>query len=273
MTFVHRVSSALLRPVVCDSLRRLGSPHDGGYVVPLEAIERASVLLSFGLATNWSFERAAAALNPRLRIVAFDPSVGRRRFAELALRAAASVPLRLAALSPRGARSSMNRARAAVDYFRFFRGRHRHHEQRIWYNSDRHSAAIAEVIEHTGATAPLTLFAKIDIEGTEYRILPEMCVHAALFTGLAIEFHHTDICADIFNAQVTRLREHFEIVHVHGNNHADLSVDHALPLSLEVTFLNRRMFASTPVLYEGPLPRPGLDAPNDPKRADYIVRL
>jgi hypothetical protein len=268
----HRIYPALLRPVVCDSLQRLGAPHDGGYVVPVEAIRQASTLLSFGLAMEWSFEREAALLNPALRIEVYDHTVTRAMFRSMAVRAAVSVPLRLLSLSPRGVRSSWRRAAHAIEYLRFFSGSHCHHERRIWYNSDNNSADITEVIDSAN-NGPLSIFAKIDVESSEYRIIPAICARAHLFTGLVIEFHDTDICADIFNARLKALREAFEVVHVHGNNYGDLSIDRSLPLALEVSFLNKQLMTAEPVPYEGPLPREGLDAPNDPRRPDYVLTL
>lgn len=100
-----------------------------------------------------------------------------------------------------------------------------------------------------------------------------MCDHAELFTGLVVEFHDTDICAAAFNAQLTQLRDAFEVVHVHGNNYGDLSFDRSLPLSLEITLMSRELFSSAPAPYTGPLPRPGLDWPNDPRTPDYVIRL
>jgi hypothetical protein len=272
-SYAHRVDRSLLRPVQCDTLRRLGSAHDGGYVVPTNAIERASTLLSFGLSTNWSFERDAVDLNPKLKVEAYDHSISPRMFVGLGLRAAVSVPLRFASFSPRGAASSARRVRVSADYFRFFSGERRHHQQRIWYNRDRGSAAIDEVVEGVSGDGPLSIFGKVDVEGTEYRILPEIARRGELFTALAIEFHETDICAEQFNGVLRQLREHFEVVHVHGNNYGDLSADGTLPLSLEITLLNRQMLAGTPLPYMGPLPRPGLDAPNDPRKPDYPIAL
>src|SRR5436305_15163871 len=92
--------------------------------------------------------------------------------------------------------------------------------QRVWYNSDDGSADIHQIIAGTGLTTPLSLFAKVDIEGSEFRILPALIARAQLFTRLVVEFHNLDICAEIFTAQMQALREHFEVVHVHGNNHA-----------------------------------------------------
>ena len=271
--FQHRVDAALLRPVECDTLRRFGGPNDGGYLVPAEAIERASTLLAFGMSIDWSFERAAAALNSRLAIHAYDHTVRGRRFVEMGLRSSLVTIGRTLVANGRGARESLDRVRRSVDYFRFFRGRVRHHRRRVWYNDDRGSAAIAGILSDTGPHGPLSIFGKVDIEGSEYRILPYIAASAELFTGLVIEFHDTDICAELLNAQVARLRESFVVVHLHGNNYGDMSVGGELPLSLEVTLLNKRLLPGEPATYRGPLPRPGLDAPNDPRRPDYRLDL
>jgi len=269
--FAHRVDRSLLVPNRRADLRRLGSAHDGGYVVALETIAAARHLLSFGLAANWDFERDAVAFNPELTLEAFDPSVGPRHFAGMAVRSALSVPLRFVSADPRGAQSSAHRVRTAVDYFRFFSRGARHTRKRVWYNSDRNSAAIADILADVRSKQRGPVFAKIDIEGSEYRILPWIIGAADLFTGLAVEFHDTDICAEIFNAQVSRLLEHFEVVHVHGNNYGDLSIDGSLPLSLEITFVHRSLSGvATRDVGRAHAGRP-LDAPNDPGRPDFDI--
>ena len=269
----HRVDKTLLRPVECGTLRRFGGPHDGGYVVPVEAIAKASTLLAFGISIDWSFERAAAALNPQLTIHAYDHTVRGRRFVQMGLRSSFITIGRALVFNRRGASESADRVRRSIDYFRFFRGRVRHHRRRVWYNDDRGSASIDGILADTGPHAPLSIFAKIDIEGSEYRILPYIAERAELFTGLVIEFHDTDICAGLFNEELARLEESFVVAHVHGNNYGDLSVGGELPVSLEVTLFNKRLLAGAPAPYLGPLPRPGLDAPNDARRPDYVLDL
>jgi hypothetical protein len=273
MTFSHRVNHALLRPVECPELRRLGSPNDGGYVVPIDAIRGAAVLLSFGISVDWKFERDAIAINPKIRIHAYDHTIGRQRFFKAIFKSTFSVPLRFIGGSLRGARASLNKLKTSLDYFRFFTGNVRHYQQRVWYNDDRGSASIESNIANAGSTAPQSIFAKIDIEGTEYRVLPTVLEHAELFSGLAVEFHDTDICAEIFNEQMEQLREYFEVVHVHANNYGDLSVDHTLPLSWEISFLHKKLLPGYPPRYTGPLPRPDLDTPNDPSHEDFVINL
>jgi hypothetical protein len=269
--FVHRVDRSLLVPEAWPGLRRLGSAHDGGYVVAVDTIARARRLLSFGVATNWDFERDAVALNPALVVEAFDPAVGARRFAEIAVRSAISVPLRLAGANPRGALSSFRRLRTAIDYFYFFTGSATHTRKRVWYNSDRNSIAIGDILATVRKTNGGPVFGKIDIEGSEYRILPSIIDNPDLFTGLVVEFHDTDICAALFNRQVEQLLTSFRIVHVHGNNYGDLSIDGSLPLSLEITFAHRGIVSSSVARPSTDGAPRELDSPNDPNRPEYVI--
>jgi hypothetical protein len=263
--FVHRVDPSLLEVEFPVRLARLGSRYDGGYVVAVETITAARHLLSFGVSMNWDFERDAARLNPTMTVEAYDHSVSSRHFAAIAMRSGISAPLRLLTADVRGAASSFQRARAAVDYFRFFRGRASHTSKRVWYNADRGSMPIADIIARLHSERARPVFAKIDIEGSEYRILPWIIESADLFTGLVIEFHDTDICADLFNRQLRALRRSFRVVHVHGNNYGDLSIDGSLPLSLEITLVHRHF----EVLRDDIATRETLDMPNDPGRPDY----
>jgi len=272
--FVHRVCAEQLQTVACPSLCRVGSANDGGYVVALDALAKARLLLSFGIATNWEFEADAATRNPQLRVDAYDHSVGMKFFAEMAMRAGVNAVLRLLTLNAAGAAASARKLRVALSYFRFFSRPHRHTAKRVWYNTDRGSAAIGEIIDAAETYGPLSVFAKIDIEGSEYRVLPAVAARAHLFSGLVVEFHDTDICADAFNAAIASLARDFDIVHVHGNNYGDMSADGRLPLTLEVSFVNRALGTrGEPGFGATNFPRLGLDAPNNPRVPDYAFEL
>ena len=51
-------SLAPLRPVDLDDLVRLGGAHDGGYVVSARCLRATTLLVSFGISDDWSFEHA-----------------------------------------------------------------------------------------------------------------------------------------------------------------------------------------------------------------------
>jgi hypothetical protein len=265
------LESTGLRPVEVEGLVRLGSSNDGGYVLPIRAITQARVLLAFGVFIDWSFERACLRRNPQLSIVAYDHTVGPAYFLRFGATSSIGLVVRLLTGQFRRMRLSVANLRSAIDYFVFFRGQVRHVRKRVWHNTDRGSESIDNIIAAAGKGGPGSIFAKIDIEGSEYRILPALLKHAHLFTGLAIEFHETDLCAEPLKRVVAELKEHFHVAHVHGNNYSDLGAG-ALPTAIEVTLINKALTRESPAPYTGVLPRPGLDAPNNPLLPDFALQ-
>jgi len=65
----------IFQPYQCDELIRLGKANDGGYLVNARDIDRAKVLISFGIGTDDSFEKAFAKINA-CPAIAHDASVG-----------------------------------------------------------------------------------------------------------------------------------------------------------------------------------------------------
>src|SRR5262245_49412372 len=67
-----------LRPHDAGPLIRVGRDEDGGYVVPVAAVENTRLLLGIGINDDWSFEEAFAARNPAVQIVGVDGTAGLR---------------------------------------------------------------------------------------------------------------------------------------------------------------------------------------------------
>jgi hypothetical protein len=271
MPFINRVDRSLLTVFDYPALTRLGQPNDGGYVIPEDAIKRSKCMLSFGIGQDWKFEKDVQRLNPEILIHAYDYSVGKKFFRKIITHAWVTVLLRVLCFNFHGAWINIGRWLNAVDYFRFFQGNVRHFKKRVWYNTDRGSAAITDIIKETGCKQANIIFAKMDIEGSEYRILPYIIDEAAKFSGLVVEFHDIDICSELFNDIMGRLTTQFYIVHIHGNNMSDLSVDHELPNTLEISFIHKNLVGKELEIYKGTLPREGLDAPNGPSSPDYKI--
>jgi hypothetical protein len=68
------------------------------------------------------------------------------------------------------------------------------------------------------------------------------------------------------------LSQHFVIAHLHGNNYAPLVPGTRMPSVLEASLVHRSL-VTEPLASISPdrLPRPGLDMPNYPVRAEYIL--
>jgi len=255
---------SFLNPYVVDDLARYGNQRDGGYLLPASVVAQIDAVLSFGLSTDWSLEHDLSAGHPDRIIHVYDHTVGARSFRR---------SLKNAFFKFLGGRTSLAdlRARYQTDagYRQFFTGNRVHYRERVFNRRDNaNDATLALAFERLGGAR--NVFLKMDIEGGEYRVIPQISRFADRIAAIAIEFHDTDPLRPVFEAQVQALRDQFAIIHVHGNNIAGVAAD-GLPDALEVTFLNRRFAPSE--RQRDRLPVPGLDLPNDPLRPELVLRF
>jgi hypothetical protein len=251
------------RPVASERLTRIGSSNDGGYVVPLDAVKTSGALLSFGLAHDWTFERDFKKHNPGAIVHCYDhtvsfPTVLAYSFGQL-LRAVARLDA-----------GHLRKAFAWIDYPLFFRTDRTHFRQRVWRDRQDNSVTVDDAFARLPEA--IATFVKVDIEGSEYRILDDLLRHSPDITALAIEFHDVDIAPELFNSFVEKIKRDFYIVHIHGNNLGGLAPFH-FPIAPEITFLNKRFFGSAPSLSNRKYPIPELDRPNYPGLPDFALEF
>jgi hypothetical protein len=217
-----------LRPLVMADMCRLGRNNDGGYIVPRSVLTSSEYLISFGLSFDWSFEKAFKLHKPEIQIDAYDHSMSQ---SAIFLRAAKSiVKAALFQISPGRAVQIL---REIVDYFTTMH----HFVRRVSPTKiDEMDITVEEVFSR--APRGKRIFLKMDIEGSEYDIIPDVLQYSRDLTGMIIEFHDTGRLRTKFKQRVETLLEKFEIVHIHGNNWSGVSVD-GLPDALEVTFVNK----------------------------------
>jgi hypothetical protein len=253
----------MLQPKAFESKTRLGNDYDGGYVLLSEQVERTEVLLSFGVATDWSFEADFFRRRKGLVVRMFD--------------ACTSFPLIVANFFSKLAQLDFTRAshylRAGAGYVSFIllNGRVRLSRRFLGLKASDRDVTFEQVIDGLGGTPPESsgIFVKLDVEGAEYDLLPVILGYERLINGIAVEFHHLDTKWEKFEETVKLACTQFVVAHVHGNNYEELVPGTRVPKSLEVTFVNRRIVGSEPAPDPDSYPRPGLDYPNDPARADY----
>jgi hypothetical protein len=228
---------AAWRPANTCDLIRLGSAHDGGYVVARHSVEAATTLLSLGVCDNWDFEEAFRR-SRRIRIICFDHSVTGPFWAWYTLHGLV--------------RLSWRRATKFLHYRQFFRGEAEHRRVRVAYDNPG-STSLDTILQDMPDGL---LFLKVDIEGGEYRLLNDIVRHAARFSGLVIEFHDIDLHRMRISAFVQRLSG-FRVVNVHGNNFGGTD-ENGDPLVLEMTFADAKY-----CYHIGP--KAELNAPNSPR--------
>jgi hypothetical protein len=67
-----------------------------------------------------------------------------------------------------------------------------------------------------------TVFLKIDLEGSEYRILDDILMHQDKISGLVIEFHNVDLHKDLISNFIKKFS--LSLSHMHGQNHQVLTI-------------------------------------------------
>ena len=108
-------------------------------------------------------------------------------------------------------------------------------------------------------------FFKIDIEGSEYRILDDLKRYQDRISGLVVEIHDCDLHLD-------RIRDFIEgfklpLAHIHANNCAPID-GKDLPLVMELTFSARaELLATAPELPNE------LDRPDDLRHDEIMIRI
>lgn len=277
-----RFHLAPFRPVALDDLVRVGRAFDGGYVISRRSLQAARVLVGLGINGDWSFESDFVAANPAVRVVGVDGSVSanvfRRWSAGRAARGALAAARGDLAAARRGVREAAEHLQLSRELPRFFDGERHRFVQRFITDTDGPSsltwrALVAEHLPPAPTDGRPDVFVKMDIEGSEYRVLPDLLADGARITGMAIEFHDCDLLWERFEEFMAAASAHFHVAHLHGNNYVPLIAGTRTPRVLELSLVNRRLVEGAPAPSAAAFPLAGLDAPNDPARPDYPLEF
>lgn len=239
-----------LKPAAAFSLLRLGRNHDGGYLVVEASIQQADVLISMGISTDWSFEKDFFKLNP-VPIQAYDHTVTPRFWRRYITKAFEKACLK------GHVKRFINSVKLYRDYKRFFTNNIKHVKKMIGVKSQG-GLSMKDIMQ--GIDSSKTIFFKIDIEGSEYRILNELLEYSSRICGLAIEFHDVDLHRERIEAFIKSFP--LTMVHVHPNNFGGVDAN-GDPLVIEVSFANTP--TRTGAVWKQPHP---LDQPCDPNAKD-----
>ena len=210
------------QPFFCSSLVRIGSEYDGGYLVCKEDCLNASTLISFGLSNNWDFEKDFLRFGG-IPIFVFDASVNLKFWAKRTLLDLIKNPL------------SITPFFNFINYFLFFRGNRVHIKKNVGFSSCDHSMLDFEAcLAHVKGEGPV--FVKCDIEGSEYRMLDDLCTYSDRLTGLVIELHDCDLFIDEIESFIQNFP--LTLVHCHVNTFSLVRGSDLMPCVIELTFSN-----------------------------------
>ncbi|HXE43213.1 MAG TPA: hypothetical protein VN516_09335 [Candidatus Baltobacteraceae bacterium] len=259
-----------LRPLLYPRLVRLGPPTDGGYVVPEDQIAKCNLLVSLGLSDNWTFDKDFLKLNPSVKIIGVDHTVGSYFFiSRLPLILFRIVSYALI-FNRKKIRKHTARLNNYLGYFTFFKKPHKHIKKRMSDSMrDPLDITLDAVLNAAGPGKEHDVFLKMDIEGAEYGLVPEIIKNRNRIRCIAAEFHWLDKQTEDFNRAIRALNEHFSLIHIHANNIGPYDHANDFPIGVEITWINKDLLKEELPVSTLNYPREDLDIPNTITKPDY----
>lgn len=222
-----------------EDLIRLGSAHDGGYVVNKSSLDKSDVLYTYGVSDDYNFELDYAKRYPDKEVRMFDHTV--------------------------------NHASEVFRNVFFFK-------EALEINDDDTLNSFRNHLERF-KDLNKKVFLKIDIEGYEYDFFLNLSNNLDLLnniTGMAIEFHNLNTVFNyiLFHKIINKLSRFFTVTHIHGNNHArQHQIDGDIyPEVIELSFCKKEL-AKDFILSSLEYPLEGLDSPCHRGLPDHKIVL
>jgi len=236
-------------------LVRLGKNNDGGYLICVNSYKQSDCLVSFGINNDFSFEKDFKG-KTKIKILAFDPTVTNNFFFK-------EILLNLLSLK-------INKFFFSIINFIKFKSFFNSNDNQFFLkkigkggNVNLSYISIDEIIKLTDNSS--NIFFKIDIEGSEYRILDEILQFEDMISGLTIEFHDVDLNQNRIENFINKTK--LKLIHIHANNWMDYGLD-AIPTCIEMSF------SKNPNLINDKVELPHkLDQKNNPDSSDIILKF
>jgi hypothetical protein len=248
------------KPNNAVDLVRVGPNADGGYVIPSAVLDKTDILFGLGVNDDWDFE-VDFQKRSGCQVVCYDHSVN-ARFWRRRFKKDLSAFLLLRKFQPKKFKAMFK----YFDYKRYFDGNKAiHHQIKIGYDMPG-SISINGIVKKYDKG---NIFFKIDIEGSEYRVIDQLQVHADRIVGFVIEFHDVDIHRQRISDFIAGLKD-FTLMHIHANNHQEKRDENNDPITVEMSFLRNDLVKSNEI-QDVSYPIKGLDFPNSPRDKDFTL--
>ena len=205
----------IFKPLANYELIRLGKFNDGGYLVGKNSINNSEYLVSFGLDLDWSFEEDFKKKNNKINIICFDDNLDKKFILKKIIIQFIFI------IFNKNLKYLFFLIKNFINFY-FFINKVKYQKKKINYKD------ILQIQADIN-----NIFFKIDIEGSEYRILDELIKIKKKITGIIIEFHD----ADLHESKIKNFIDNIglKLVHIHPNNFGGLD-KFGNPYLIELTF-------------------------------------
>ena len=247
-------------------LVRLGRENDGGYCVPRASLKDTSVLYSFGLGDDWSFEKQFNKQSG-VKVVCFDHSVTLAFWFKRFIKNLIELFLLQCEL-----KEQFKKFFTFFHYRFFFNNLDKIHVKSFFGNvgqlmPDIKNIEIIDMDTICKKWISKNCFIKIDIEGNEYRVLDQIIDHQDKLSGMIIEFHNCDLMLERIKLFIERFN--LDLVHIHVNNFGIVTKE-GFPTAIELTFSPKK-YNLKREKNENTFPVKSLDQSNDKSQKDFPI--
>src|SRR6056300_1464832 len=218
------------KPKALFNLVRIGKSNDGGYLVCKKVVKQSEFLISFGISNDFSFEKYFVELN-KLNLNKFISEI-------------------------------IN----TFKFYNFFNNKDNFvYFEKIGVGGNRiwKDIRFEDIIKKTNFNKKI--FIKIDIEGSEYRILDDIIKFEDHIEGLVIEFHQVDLNIERINNFIKKTN--LKLINIQNNNFNKNKLNNSTT-SLEISFSKEPEKISENIK----LPHP-LDQKNNPNISDINLEF
>ena len=232
--YFYKIKKSLIvkSPACENKLIRVGRDYAGGYVL-LDDFDASMKVYSFGIENDVSFEKDLA--NRGLMIFMYDHTIG-------------DLPEK--------------------------------HEKFCYHSlgishkdeMEHRKLSLKTILEKNGDIGNNNLILKMDVEGAEWDVI--MNTPSEIwnqFKQMTFEFHRvTDLDNPNILPALQKLNRTHQVVWVHGNNYGYVGKagDIEIPAYLELTYLNRMQYQTSPAICNFPL---DVDSPTDPSIDEIVL--
>ncbi len=213
----------IFKPSGLYDLIRIGKNNDGGYLICKNSLTQSEYLVSFGINNDFSFEEQFFKYKKK-KVIAFDPTVTNKFFIKEILLSFVKLNLKSFLFS-------------IINFYKFKKffnlAENKFFLKKIGKggNVNQDYISIDTIVKLVDRRK--NIFFKIDIEGSEYRILDDILKYQNIISGLAIEFHDVDLNIEKISNFLTKFD--LKLVHLHANNWMDYGLNN-IPTCLEMSF-------------------------------------
>jgi hypothetical protein len=228
----------IFKPINEYDLIRLGKDNDGGYLVEKNSLSDAKSLISMGLGYDWSFEKDFLSVKD-CAIHCYDPTIKYSTIKKFSRRSIINLFKIKNLLNKDLLKDTINNIFLYNSYKKFFKKKVVHYESSIGIGRDKINFS-----EIMNSIKFYPVFLKIDIEGSEYRILESILKYQDKISGMVIEFHNFDLHKNLISDFLKKFN--LSLCHIHGQNpsgtdYLDVNND---PTQIEMTFSNSKKILS-----------------------------